>query len=28
MLVVCIAVITVWPETVTWLPDVVMGQSK
>jgi len=28
MLVVCIAVITVWPETVTWLPDAVMGQSQ
>jgi TRAP-type C4-dicarboxylate transport system permease large subunit len=25
MLVVCIAVITVWPKVVTWLPDAVMG---
>jgi TRAP-type C4-dicarboxylate transport system permease large subunit len=25
MLVVCIAIITLWPQTVTWLPDLVMG---
>jgi TRAP-type C4-dicarboxylate transport system permease large subunit len=28
MLVVCIAIITVWPELVTWLPDAVMGEAK
>jgi tripartite ATP-independent transporter DctM subunit len=28
MLVVCIAIITIWPQLVTWLPDVVMGQPK
>jgi tripartite ATP-independent transporter DctM subunit len=28
LLVVCIAMITVWPELVTWLPDVVMGREK
>jgi tripartite ATP-independent transporter DctM subunit len=28
MLVVCIAVITIWPQTVTWLPDVVMGAPQ
>lgn len=27
-LVVCIAIITVFPITVTWLPDVVMGSTK
>ncbi|MFD0669763.1 TRAP transporter large permease [Ramlibacter sp. MAHUQ-53] len=27
-LVVCIALITVFPQVVTWLPDLVMGQSK
>jgi TRAP-type C4-dicarboxylate transport system permease large subunit len=27
-LVVCIAVITVFPELVTWLPDFVMGPEK
>jgi TRAP-type C4-dicarboxylate transport system permease large subunit len=27
-LVLCIAIITVFPQTVTWLPDVVMGVSK
>ena len=27
-LVVCIAIITVFPITVTWLPDVVMGTAK
>lgn len=26
MLVVCIAIITVFPVTVTWLPDVLMGK--
>jgi TRAP-type C4-dicarboxylate transport system permease large subunit len=28
MLVVCIAIVTVWPELVTWLPDAVMGEAK
>ncbi len=28
MLVVCIAVITVWPQVVTWLPDLVMGGAS
>jgi tripartite ATP-independent transporter DctM subunit len=27
MLVLCIAIVTVWPELVTWLPDVVMGRA-
>ncbi len=27
-LVVCIAIITVFPQTVTWLPDALMGQAK
>jgi TRAP-type C4-dicarboxylate transport system permease large subunit len=27
MLVVCIALITVFPEIVTWLPDAVMGKE-
>jgi TRAP-type C4-dicarboxylate transport system permease large subunit len=28
MLVVTIAIITIFPQTVTWLPDVVMGVEK
>jgi tripartite ATP-independent transporter DctM subunit len=28
LLVVCIGMITLWPELVTWLPDVVMGREK
>ena len=28
LLVVCIGVITVWPQSVTWLPDLVMGPEK
>jgi TRAP-type C4-dicarboxylate transport system permease large subunit len=28
MLVVCIALITVFPELVTWLPDTVMGKER
>jgi TRAP-type C4-dicarboxylate transport system permease large subunit len=28
MLVVCIAIITVWPQVVTWLPDIVMGGAS
>ena len=27
-LVLCIVVITVFPDTVTWLPDLVMGKEK
>ena len=27
-LVVCIALITLFPQIVTWLPDAVMGQEK
>ena len=28
MLVICIGIITVWPELVTWLPDTVMGKAQ
>ncbi len=28
LLVVCIAIVTVWPGLVTWLPDVVMGKDR
>jgi tripartite ATP-independent transporter DctM subunit len=28
LLVVCIALITIWPDLVTWLPDLVMGREK
>jgi tripartite ATP-independent transporter DctM subunit len=28
LLVVCIALITIWPGLVTWLPDVIMGREK
>jgi TRAP-type C4-dicarboxylate transport system permease large subunit len=28
MLVVCIGLITVFPELVTWLPDTLMGQDR
>ena len=28
LLVVCIAIVTVWPGLVTWLPDVVMGKER
>jgi tripartite ATP-independent transporter DctM subunit len=28
LLVVCIALITLWPQSVTWLPDLVMGPEK
>jgi TRAP-type mannitol/chloroaromatic compound transport system permease large subunit len=28
MLVICIAIITIWPVIVTWLPDLVMGAAQ
>jgi len=28
LLVVCIAIVTIWPALVTWLPDLVMGKDR